>query len=208
VGAACRLALHCTPPLPQGELSMYSTNQFRKGLKIEIDGEPYNITDFQHVKPGKGNAFVRTKLKNLLTGNNLEKTFKSGEKVGIPNLENKKMQFLYTEGEDKVFMDMETYEQTHVPAENLGDSTRFLKENTACDLLFYNGVAIDIELPTFIEFKITKTDPGVRGDTVSGATKPADIETGATVQVPLFVEENDVIRIDTRTGEYVERVKA
>ncbi len=186
---------------------MYSTNQFRKGLKIEIDGEPYNITDFQHVKPGKGNAFTRTKMKNLLTGNNLEKTFKSGEKVGKPNLENKKMQFLYTEGEDKVFMDMDSYEQTPVPAENLGDSTRFLKENTQCDLLFFNGVAIDIELPTFIDFKITKTDPGVRGDTVSGSTKPAELETGASVQVPLFVEENDVIRIDTRTGEYVERVK-
>ena len=186
---------------------MYSTNQFRKGLKIEIDGDPYNITDFQHVKPGKGNAFVRTKLKNLITGNNLEKTFKSGEKVGKPDLENKKVQFLYREGENYSFMDMESYEQFSISGENLGPAMQFLKENTECSLLFFNSAPIDIELPTFIDFTIKKCDPGVRGDTVSGATKPAELETGAVVQVPLFVDENDTIRIDTRTGEYVERVK-
>ncbi len=185
----------------------YSTNQFRRGLKIELDGEPYNIVYFQHVKPGKGNAFVRTKLKNLITGNILEKTFKSGEKVEQPDLENKTVQFLYKENSDYIFMDMETYENFSVPEENLGMATNFLKENTDCELLFYKGVAIDIELPIFINFRVIKTDPGVKGDTVSGSTKPATIETGAVVQVPLFVEENTLIRIDTRTGEYIERVK-
>lgn len=185
----------------------YSTNQFRKGLKIEVDGDPYNIVDFQHVKPGKGNAFVRTRLKNLITGNVLERTFRSGEKVDQPDLEQKTMQFLYSEGEDFHFMDTTTYEQTSILAENLGDAVNYLKENTDCDLLFYQGTAIDIALPTFIEVTITKTDPGLKGDTVSGATKPAEIETGATIQVPLFIEEGERVRIDTRTGDYVERVK-
>ena len=185
----------------------YSTNQFRRGLKIEIDGDPYNIVYFQHVKPGKGNAFVRTKIKNLISGNMLERTFKSGEKVGKPDLENKIVQFLYKETEDYIFMDMESYENFAVPAENLGSATNFLKENTDCELLFFKNSAIGIELPIFINFRITHTDPGVKGDTVSGSTKPATIETGAVVQVPLFVEENTLIRIDTRTGEYIERVK-
>lgn len=186
---------------------MYSTNQFRKGLKIELDSEPFNIVDFQHVKPGKGNAFVRTRLKSMISGNVLEKTFKSGEKVGKPDLENKKVQYLYREGDEFHFMDLETYEQFMVPEENLGDAAKYLKENIDAELLFYKGNAIDIEIPTFIVLQITKTDPGVRGDTVSGTTKPAELETGASVQVPLFIEEGENVKIDTRTGTYVERVK-
>jgi len=186
---------------------MYSTNQFRRGLKIELDGEPYNITYFQHVKPGKGNAFVRTKLKSMISGNVIERTFKSGEKVGKPDLEQNKVQYLYKDGESYNFMDLQTYEQFGVQSEQLGNATLFLKENIDVELLFYNGSAIGIELPMFIEFEITQTDPGVRGDTVSGSTKPASIETGAVIQVPLFIEEGENIRIDTRDGSYVERVK-
>ena len=186
---------------------MISTNQFRKGLKIEINGEPYNIVDFQHVKPGKGNAFIRTRLKSMISGNVLEKTFKSGEKVDKPDLENKKVQYLYSDGDDYHFMDMETYDQFVIPVEQLGDAVNFMTENMETEVLFYKGSAIDIELPTFVEFEVVRTDPGVRGDTVSGATKPAEIETGASIQVPLFLNEGDVIKIDTRTGSYVERVK-
>lgn len=186
---------------------MYSTNEFRKGLKIEINGEPFNIVDFQHVKPGKGNAFVRTRLKSLLSGNVLERTFKSGEKVDRPDLESKKVQYLYNDGESYIFMDMETYEQLAAPQEQLGGAHMFMLENMEANILIFKGKVIDIELPTFVDFVITRTDPGVRGDTVTGATKPAEIQTGATVQVPLFVNEGERIRIDTRTGSYVERVK-
>lgn len=186
---------------------MISTNQFRKGLKIEINGEPYNIVDFQHVKPGKGNAFIRTRLKSMISGNVLEKTFKSGEKVDKPDLENKKVQYLYRDGDDFNFMDMETYDQFVIPIDQLGDAPNYMTENMETEVLFYKGDAIDIELPTFVEFEVVRTDPGVRGDTVSGSTKPAEIETGASIQVPLFVNEGDVLKIDTRTGSYVERVK-
>ncbi len=186
---------------------MYSTNEFRKGLKVEIDGEPFVIVDYQHVKPGKGNAFVRTKLKSLITGNVLDKTFKSGEKVGRPDLETKSVQYLYRDGEDFVFMDNQTYDQFNVPAEHLGEAAKFMKENMDAELLFYKGKAIDIQIPNFLEFKVVKTEPGVKGDTVSGATKPAEIETGAVIQVPLFIEEGDIIKVDTRSGKYVERVK-
>ena len=186
---------------------MYSTNEFRKGLKVEIDGEPFVIVDYQHVKPGKGNAFVRTKLKSLITGNVLDKTFKSGEKVNRPDLEAKSVQYLYRDGQDFIFMDNQTYDQFSVPADHLGEAAKFMKENMDAELLFYKGKAIDIQIPTFLNFKVTKTEPGIRGDTVSGATKPAEIESGAIVQVPLFIEEGDVIKVDTRTGKYVERVK-
>lgn len=186
---------------------MYSTNEFRKGLKIEINGEPFNIVDFQHVKPGKGNAFVRTRLKSLLSGNVLEKTFKSGEKVDSPDLESKKVQYLYNDGESYIFMDMESYEQLSAPKDQLNEAYKFMLENMEAEILIYKGKIIDIELPTFLEFVITRTDPGVRGDTVSGATKPAEIQTGAVIQVPLFVNEGERIRVDTRTGSYVERVK-
>ena len=186
---------------------MYSTSQFRRGLKVELDGVPYQITEFQHVKPGKGNAFVRTKLKNLITGLNLEKTFKSGEKIQKPDLSERKMEYLYHD-DGYHFMDLETYEQVEIPAKNLGIATRYLIDNTEVSVLFFNGEAIDIDLPLFINFTIVKTDPGLRGDTVSGSTKPAEIATGAIIQVPLFVEEGEKIRIDTRDGSYVERVKS
>lgn len=186
---------------------MISTSDFRKGLKIEINDEPFNIVEFQHVKPGKGNAFVRTRMKSLITGNVLEKTFKSGEKVAKPDLENKKVQYLYNDGENYIFMDMETYDQLEISGKQLGNATLFMQEQMETEVLFYKGEPIDIELPTFIEVDVVRTDPGVRGDTVSGATKPAEIETGATIQVPLFLNESDRIRVDTRTGTYVERVK-
>ena len=185
---------------------MYGTNQFRNGLKIELDNEPFIIVDFQHVKPGKGGAFVRTKLKSLISGNVLERTFRSGEKVGKPQLEEKEMQFLYAADDQYHFMDMESYEQLFLTEEQLGGSKNYLQENIIAEVLFYNGHAIGIELPFFVELKIVETDPGVRGDTASGGTKPAVLETGTTVQVPLFLNIDDTIKVDTRSGEYIERV--
>ncbi len=186
---------------------MISTAEFRRGLKIEIDGDPYVIVDFLHVKPGKGGAFVRTKLKNMKTGNVVDYTFRAGEKVDEPHLEEKKMQFLYNMEDIYNFMDMETYEQISLQAEQLGDSIKYMKENLIVNILFHNRESIGVELPTFVELKIVKTDPGVRGDTASGGTKPATLETGAVVKVPLYLNEGDIIKIDTRTGEYIERVK-
>ena len=182
------------------------TSQFRNGLKVEIDGEPYVMVYFQHVKPGKGGAFVRTKIKNLRTGRVLEKTFRSGEKVDEAEVEDKKMQYLYQDGEQLIFMDQETYDQIPFTAEQLGDSRKYLKENLDVDVVFWRGKPINIELPAFIELQITACDPGLKGDTASGATKPATLETGAVVQVPLFIKEGESIRVDTRTNEYVERV--
>jgi elongation factor P len=182
------------------------TSQFRNGLKIEIDGEPYTMTYFQHVKPGKGGAFVRTKIKNLRTGRVLDKTFRSGEKVDEAEVEDKRMQFLYMDGEQLVFMDTETYDQIPFSAEQVGDARKYMLENIEVDVIFWKGKPINIELPSFIEAVVSQTDPGIKGDTASGATKPATIETGATIQVPLFIKEGEVIRVDTRSGEYVERV--
>jgi elongation factor P len=182
------------------------TSQFRNGLKIEIDGEPFVMTYFQHVKPGKGGAFVRTKIKNLRTGRVLDKTFRSGEKVDEAEVEDKKMQYLYQDGESFVFMDQETYDQIPFNAEQLGDARRYLKENLEVDVVFWRGKPINIELPSFIEAVVTQCDPGVKGDTASGATKPATIETGAVLQVPLFIKEGETIRVDTRSNAYVERV--
>ena len=182
------------------------TSEFRNGLKIEIDDHPYEIVEFQHVKPGKGSAFVRTKYKSLITGHVFEKNFRSGEKFNRPELEERPMQFLYKEGTDYHFMDQKTYDQTFLPEEALGNSKNFLKENTEVHILFYRGKAIGVTLPNTMELKIVKCDPGVRGDTVTGATKPAELETGYVVQVPLFVNEGDVIKVDTRTGEYLTRV--
>lgn len=186
---------------------MYGTNQFRNGLKIELDNEPFVIVEFQHVKPGKGGAFVRTKLKSLLTGNVLERTFRSGEKVEKPQLEEKEMQYLYVSDNQYHVMDMETYEQLFLTEKQLGTSKNYLQENVVVKVLFYNGQPIGVDVPIFVELRITKTDPGVRGDTASGGTKPATLETGATVQVPLFLNEGDVIKVDTRTGGYIERVQ-
>ncbi len=182
------------------------TSQFRNGLKIVLDGDPFTMVYFQHVKPGKGGAFVRTKVKNLKNGRVLEKTFRSGEKVDEADVEDKKMQYLYRDGDQLIFMDQETYDQLPFSAEQVGDDVKYLMEKLDVDVMFWNGNPINIELPSFIEAEVTQTDPGVKGDTASGATKPATIETGAVVQVPLFIKEGEQIRVDTRSGEYVERV--
>ena len=184
-----------------------STADFRKGLKIELEGEPYIITDFLHVKPGKGGAFVRTKLKSLVTGNVIDRTFRSGEKVQTPELEEKTMQYLYHEGDTYHFMDSSTYEQFTLSGKLLGEDSNFLQENVEVMILFHNGQPIGVELPLFVELRIVQTEPGVKGDTASGGTKPATVETGAVIQVPLFLNEGDVIKVDTRTGEYIERAK-
>jgi elongation factor P len=186
---------------------MYSTADFRKGLRIEIENKPYLIVDFQHVKPGKGGAFVRTKLKNLLNGRVTDQTFRSGEKVGRPDLEEKEMQFLYREGDKFVFMDNQTYDQVELTGEQVGDQTQFLQENISLKILNYRQEPIGLELPTFVELTVTATDPGMKGDTASGGSKPATLETGYVIQVPLFIAEGDKLRIDTRTGAYIERAK-
>jgi len=182
------------------------TSQFKNGLKIEIDGQPFNITFFQHVKPGKGGAFVRTKLKNLLNGRVVEKTFRSGEKCDEADVEEKDMQYLYHDGESLIFMDVESYDQIPIGDDVLGNAVNYLLENMQVDVLFWRGKPVNIQLPNYIEARVTKSDPGVKGDTSSGANKPATIECGATLNVPLFIEEGDLIRVDTRTGEYSERV--
>ena len=182
------------------------TSEFKKGMKIEIDGEPFEILDFQHVKPGKGSAFVRTTIRSLLTGRTLEPTMKSGDKVGKPDIEDKDMQYLYKEGADYYFMDTRNYEQTFISEKVLGEQKNFLKENINASILFYNGKAIGVTLPNSVELKVIKCDPGIRGDTVSGALKPAELETGYTVNVPLFINEGDVLKIDTRDGKYLTRV--
>jgi elongation factor P len=186
---------------------MYSTTDFRKGLKIEIAGEPYIIVDFQHVKPGKGGAFVRTRLKSLLTGNVIDQTFRSGDRVDKPDLEEREMQFLYETGGEYHFMDTHTFEQLFLTADQMGESKDFLKENLVIKALFHNKRPIGIEVPMFVELKVVRSEPGVKGDTASGATKPATLESGAVIQVPLFVGEGDIIRVDTRTREYITRVK-
>jgi elongation factor P len=184
---------------------MYDTSEFRKGLKIELDGSPYIIVDFQHVSPGKGSAFTRTKMKNLLTTNTIERTFKSGDKVGIPDLVEKKMQFMYADGEGFHFMDTTNYEQIALNDEQVGDRKFYFQEGINVSILFYNDRAITVDTPNFVILTITRTDPGIRGDTVTGGTKPATLETGAVVQVPLHLNEGDKIKVDTRDNRYVER---
>jgi elongation factor P len=186
---------------------MYSTAEFRKGLRIEIEDKPYLIVDFQHVKPGKGGAFVRTKLKNLINGRVTDQTFRSGEKVGRPDLEEKDMQFLYREGDKFVFMDNETFDQVELTSEQVGEQAQFLQENISLKILNYRQEPIGLELPTFVELTVTATDPGFKGDTATGGNKPATLETGVVIQVPLFIAEGDKLRIDTRTGAYIERAK-
>ncbi len=185
---------------------MYDTSQIRKGLKIEMDGDVFSVVEFLHVKPGKGGAFIRTKLKSLSRGAVVEKTFRSGEKLGKPDLEEKRMQYLYSSEDQYCFMDAETYEQTFLTEDQLGGSREFLKENITIDVLYHNNKPIAVELPTFVELAISETEPGEKGDTVSGGTKAATLETGAVIQVPLFLNTGDVVKVDTRTGEYVERV--
>jgi elongation factor P len=184
----------------------FDTSQFRNGLKIEIDGEPYNIVQFQHVKPGKGGAFVRTKLRNLKTGRVVDRRFRSGERVDEADIEERRMQYVYRDGDNLIFMDSQTYEQIPFSEAQVGDAREYLKENLEVDVLFWRSQPINIELPPFIEAQITRCEPGIKGDTASNVTKPATIETGAVVLVPLFVKEGERIRVDTRTGEYVERV--
>jgi elongation factor P len=182
-----------------------STAEFKKGLKIQFDGEPYSIVDFQHVKPGKGGAFVRTKLKHMRLGRVIDNTFRAGEKVELVDFDEKGMQYLYKD-ERYHFMDLETYDQISLSADEVGDARDFLKENTEVEILFIDGSPVSVELPNFIELRIAKTDPGIRGDTASGGSKPATLETGAVVQVPLFLNEGDVVKVDTRSGGYLGRV--
>jgi elongation factor P len=184
-----------------------TTGDFRNGARLELDGQPYYIVEFQHVKPGKGGAFVRTKLKGYKTGNVIDRTFRSGEKFDEPNLEECEMQFLYSAGEEYSFMDIGSFEQFTYPKSQLGDNVDLLKENTVVKILLYHDEPIAVELPVFMDLKVVETDPGVRGDTASGGTKLATVETGAAVKVPLYLEAGEVIKIDTRTRAYVERVR-
>jgi elongation factor P len=184
-----------------------STAEFKKGLKIQFDGAPYTIVDFQHVKPGKGGAFVRTKLKHMRLGRVIDNTFRAGEKVELVDFEEKRMQFLYKDDRYH-FMDLDTYDQISLSAEEVGEARDFLKENTEVEILFIENSPVTIELPNFIEIRIAKTDPGIRGDTASGGSKPATLETGAVIQVPLFLNEGDVVKVDTRSGDYLGRVAA
>jgi elongation factor P len=184
-----------------------STVDFRSGVRLMVEGEPFYIVDFQHVKPGKGGAFVRTKLKSYLSGNVLDRTFRSGERFEEPDLEGRDMQFLYASGDSYTLMDTETYEQLTFERSQLGENADLLKENMIVKILIYEHRPIAVELPNFIELKDVYAEPGVRGDTASGGTKPAVVETGATIKVPLYLEVGTVIRIDTRTRSYVERVR-
>lgn len=185
---------------------MYDTKQFRKNLKIELDGVPFAIVDFQFVSPGKGSAFVRTKLKNMFNNNVIERTFKSGDKVDKPDLENIEFQYLYREGDHFTFMNTANYEQMPIDSHVVGEGRDFMKENTVVQILFHNGKPIGIELPTFVELTVTNTEPGFKGDTASGATKPAILETGCKVNVPLHIKEGDILKIDTRDCIYIEKV--
>ena len=184
---------------------MVSTNDMRPGQTLDIDGKLFTITYYQHVKPGKGQAFVKTKLKNVKSGAVVERTFRADEKVNLAVLDKREMQYLYSDDAGLVFMDNETYEQLHVDPELLGDSVKFLKDGVVCNIPLYEGHAIGAELPLNIELVITETEPGAKGDRVSGALKPATVETGAVVQVPLFIEQGEKIKVDTRTGEYISR---
>jgi len=176
-------------------------------MKIELDGVPYTIVDFQHVKPGKGGAFVRTKLKSLLTGRVLDQTFRSGEKVKRPDLMERDMQYLYREDNSFCMMDNETYEQIMLTEDQVGEVRLYLTENLNVKILFFNQQPVAVEVPLFVELEVAQTEPGMKGDTAAGGTKPATLESGVTIQVPLFLNEGDRVKVDTRTGSYIERVK-
>ena len=186
---------------------MYSPSNFRRGLKIEFKGEPYIIVEFLHVKPGKGGAFIRTKIKNMITGRVLDETFRPQDKIGRPDLEEKNMQYLYKDRDGFHFMDNDTYEQVMLSEDQVSEYSDFLQENLNIGILYFNGKPIGLELPLTVELAVVQTDPGFKGDTASGGSKPATLETGLLVQVPFFINEGDVLKIDTRTGEYMERVK-
>jgi elongation factor P len=187
---------------------MYQTTDFRKGLKIEIEGKPYLITEFQHVNPGKGSAFVRTRLKNLETNQVVERTFKAGvETVDTPDLEEREMEFNYGDMDGFNFMEQSTFEMVHLSNEQVGDNKNYLQEGIKVFVLYFNGRPIAIELPNFVNLKVVSTDPGLKGDTASGGSKKAVMDTGLQVNVPLFIKEGEILKIDTRTGEYMERAK-
>lgn len=186
---------------------MYTASDLRKGLKIEIDGEPYMITDFDFCKPGKGQALYRCKLKSMLTGSTMDRTYRSADKIDKPDLMEKSMIFSYDDGSAYVFMDGETYEEVRVERSVLGDRSKFLDDNMECNILFFRDKAIEITLPYFVEKEVLETEPGAKGDTATNVLKPAKVENDLEIQVPLFVNQGDVIKIDTRTGEYVERVR-
>lgn len=186
-------------------MASIDTSEFRKGLKIEIDGQPWEIVEFQHVKPGKGSAFVRTRIKNLLTNNTIDKTFRSGDRVDVAQCEEIQATYMYNDGSHWYFMNQESFEQFEVPVEAVGDAKNFLIENLKVGVLLYNGKAIAIDLPNFIVAKITHCEPATAGNTAQGATKLVTIETGYNVAVPLYISETDILKIDTRDGRYVER---
>ena len=187
---------------------MADTSDFRTGLIIKFKNDLYTVVEFQHVKPGKGGAFVRSTLKNLKTGKVLDNTFRAGEGIEIVRVERRKYQYLYREGNFLVCMDNDTYEQINIPIEFFGDGVDYLKESEEVDILFNGEEIINVEIPIFVNLKVVETEPGFKGDTATGATKPAKLETGATVNVPLFINESDILKIDTRVGGYVERVKS
>jgi elongation factor P len=182
-----------------------TTNQFKTGMAIEIDGQPFTIVEFQHVKPGKGGAFVRTKVRNIATGAVLDKTFRAGEKFDRMHTQSRKMAFLYATEDEVVLMDNETYEQVSVSPSMAQDALKWVVENMEVEIMYLNGVPFEVAAPNFVELTITQSDPGVQGNTAQGATKPATLESGTTVQVPLFIEEGEKVKVDTRSGEYLGR---
>lgn len=184
---------------------MISTNDFRNGVTVEIDGNAWQVVEFQHVKPGKGAAFVRAKMRNLQTGATVERTFNAGEKMPKAHVEKRSMEFLYQDGDDYHVMDMESFEQTSLTKEQLGSASNFLKENMQVSVLSFHGTIFNVELPMSVELEVVATDPGIKGDTATGGSKPATLETGYIVKVPLFINVGDVLRIDTRSGDYIER---
>ena len=184
---------------------MISSNDFRPGVTIELNGDPCQVVEFQHVKPGKGAAFVRCKIKNLKTGATIENTFRAGEKVPKAQLDRRTMQYLYFDGENYVFMDNENFDQITLTEAQLAGGEKYLKENMDCQINMYQGDILGVELPNTVELKVVETEPGIKGDTTSGGSKPATLETGVIVNVPFFVNVDDVLRIDTRTGDYIER---
>jgi elongation factor P len=187
--------------------AVLAAGDLRKGLKLEIDGDPFVIVDFSFTKPGKGQALYRCRLRNMINGAQFDRTYRSGDKFTAADLEEQEMEFLYREGKQYCFMNKSSYEQVYLPEEQVGDSVNYLTDNLSVDMLFFQGRPIGLTLPNFVELKVIKADPGVKGDTASGATKPVTMQTGFVLQVPLFIEEGEVLRLDTRNGAYVERVK-
>ncbi|MDY0040100.1 MAG: elongation factor P [Desulforhabdus sp.] len=188
--------------------AVLTASDLRKGLKLEIDGEPYLVVDFEFSKPGKGQALYRCRLKNMITGAQFDRTYRSGDKFNAADMEEQSMEFLYKDGNRYTFMNTSSYEQIELTEENVGDAINYLTENLVVDMLLFQGRPIGISLPNFVELKVIRADPGIKGDTAAGATKPVTLETGFVIQVPLFIEEGEVLRVDTRTGSYVERVKS